>query len=62
MLCFEVLELQMAPMTVEVEQQHAAALADFAHSAAEPFAPPAAANDPGTRLRNRGWRTVVVNL
>ena len=54
MLCFEALELQMAPMTVEVEQQHVAALADFARSALEPFAaPPSATADPGARPAHR---------
>lgn len=49
----------MAPMTVELEQQHALELAHFAHSATEPFAPPATAVDSGVRLRIFLWPRVT---
>ena len=46
-LCGEVLQVQLAPLTLEVEQQHAAALAEFFAAAAEPLASPASASDQG---------------
>lgn len=39
----------MAPMTVEVEQQHITALVNFANSAAQSFALPAAAANSGAQ-------------
>ena len=39
--------MQLAPLTLEVEQQHAAALAEFFATAAEPLASPAHPSDQG---------------
>ena len=39
--------MQLAPLTLEVEQQHAAALAEFIAAAGEPFATPAHRSDQG---------------
>ena len=46
-LCVEVCQVLLAPLTLEVEQQHVAALAEFFAAAAEPLRPPAGASDQG---------------
>jgi len=50
-LCVEVCQLLLAPLTLEVEQQHVAALAEFFAAAAEPLRPPAGASDQGAPSR-----------
>ncbi len=46
-LCVEVFEVQLAPLTLEVEQQHAIALAEFIAAAAEPLSTPAHRSEQG---------------
>ncbi len=50
-LCVEVCQVLLAPLTLEVEQQHVAALAEFFAAAAEPLRSPAGASDQGAPSR-----------